>query len=66
MPGLVIENGSGLSRVERVTAGGLARLLAAADASAVRDEFATSLAVAATDGTLERRMTQAHAAGRRC
>ena len=64
MPGFTIENGSGLSRVERVTAGGLASLLAAADASAVRNEFATSLAVAATDGTLERRMTQAHAAGR--
>jgi serine-type D-Ala-D-Ala carboxypeptidase/endopeptidase (penicillin-binding protein 4) len=64
MPGFAIENGSGLSRVERVTAGGLARLLAAADASAVRDEFVTSLAVAATDGTLERRMTHAHAAGR--
>ena len=64
MPGFAIENGSGLSRVERVTAGGLARLLATADASAVRNEFATSLAVAATDGTLERRMTQANAAGR--
>ena len=33
MPGLVIENGSGLSRNERVTAGGLAQLLAAADRS---------------------------------
>ena len=64
MPGLVIENGSGLSRTERLTAGGLARLLAVANASDVRNEFATSLAVAATDGTLERRMTQAHAAGR--
>lgn len=64
MPGLVIENGSGLSRIERLTAGGLARLLAVADASPVRDEYATSLAVAATDGTLERRMLQANAAGR--
>ena len=64
MPGLVIENGSGLSRVERLTAGGLARLLAAAHASPVGDEYATSLAVAATDGTLERRMTHAQAAGR--
>ncbi len=64
MPGLVIENGSGLSRVERLTAGGLAKLLAAADASPVRDEFATSLAVAATDGTLERRLVDAKAAGR--
>ena len=49
MPGLVIENGSGLSRNERVTAGGLAQLLAAADRSAAREEFASSLAVAATD-----------------
>lgn len=64
MPGLVIENGSGLSRLERVTAGGLARLLSAADASPVRDEFATSLAVAATDGTLERRMHHGSAGGR--
>ena len=64
MPGLVIENGSGLSRTERLTAGGLAQLLSVADASAVRDEYATSLAVAATDGTLERRMLQANAAGR--
>jgi D-alanyl-D-alanine carboxypeptidase/D-alanyl-D-alanine-endopeptidase (penicillin-binding protein 4) len=63
IPGFAIENGSGLSRSERLTAAGLARLLAVADASTVRDEFATSLAVAATDGTLERRMTQAHAAG---
>ena len=64
MPGLVIENGSGLSRVERVTANGLANLLAAANASEVRDEYASSLAVAATDGTLERRMLDAHTAGR--
>ena len=64
IPGFVIENGSGLSRTERLTAAGLARLLAVANASPVRNEFATSLAVAATDGTLERRMMQAHAAGR--
>ncbi|HVE51646.1 MAG TPA: D-alanyl-D-alanine carboxypeptidase/D-alanyl-D-alanine-endopeptidase [Casimicrobiaceae bacterium] len=63
MPGFAIENGSGLSRTERVTAAGLARLLAVADASAVRNEFATSLAVAATDGTLERRMVNGNAAG---
>jgi D-alanyl-D-alanine carboxypeptidase/D-alanyl-D-alanine-endopeptidase (penicillin-binding protein 4) len=63
MPGFVVENGSGLSRVERVTAGGLARLLATADASPARDEYATSLAVAATDGTLERRIN-GNAAGR--
>lgn len=64
LPGVVIENGSGLSRQERITAGGLARLLAAADASPLRDEFASSLAVAATDGTLERRMRNGSAVGR--
>ncbi|MEO5766262.1 MAG: D-alanyl-D-alanine carboxypeptidase/D-alanyl-D-alanine-endopeptidase, partial [Casimicrobiaceae bacterium] len=40
VPGLVLENGSGLSRNERITARGLARLLLAADASESRDEFA--------------------------
>ncbi len=55
MPELVLDNGSGLSRRERISAGSLARLLLAADASAVRAEFASSLAVAATDGTVQRR-----------
>ena len=63
MPGLVLENGSGLSRHERITAGGLARLLLAADASAVRDEFASSLAVAALDGTVQRRFLDGTVAG---
>ena len=51
MPELVLDNGSGLSRNERISAGSLVRLLLAADASPVRDEFASSLAVAAMDGT---------------
>jgi D-alanyl-D-alanine carboxypeptidase/D-alanyl-D-alanine-endopeptidase (penicillin-binding protein 4) len=63
MPGLVLDNGSGLSRIERVSAGALARLLAAADASAVRDEFASSLAVAAVDGTVQRRFANGSVAG---
>jgi serine-type D-Ala-D-Ala carboxypeptidase/endopeptidase (penicillin-binding protein 4) len=63
LPGLVIENGSGLSRHERISGAGLARLLLAADASAVRDEFASSLAVAATDGTVERRFQDGSVAG---
>ena len=63
IPGLVLENGSGLSRRERITAGGLARLLLVADASAVRDEFASSLAVAATDGTVQRRFQNGTVAG---
>jgi D-alanyl-D-alanine carboxypeptidase/D-alanyl-D-alanine-endopeptidase (penicillin-binding protein 4) len=63
MPGLVMENGSGLSRQERVSAAGLARLLNAAEASSVRDEFASSLAVAAVDGTVERRFHSRSVAG---
>ena len=63
MPGLVLENGSGLSRRERNTAGGLNRLLIAANASPVRDEFASSLAVAAMDGTVEHRFQNGDVAG---
>lgn len=63
MPGLVLENGSGLSRRERVTARGLNRLLVAASRSGVRDEFASSLPVAATDGTLKRRFRDDGVAG---
>ena len=60
---LVIENGSGLSRNGRLSAGDLARLLAAAAASPVRDEFADSLAIAAIDGTVERRFRNGSVAG---
>ncbi len=63
MPGLVLENGSGLSRRERITARGLNGLLVAASRSTVRDEFASSLPVAATDGTLERRFVHDGVAG---
>ena len=63
MPGLVLENGSGLSRRARATPIGLARLLLAADASSVREEFERSLAVAATDGTVERRFHDEDVAG---
>jgi D-alanyl-D-alanine carboxypeptidase/D-alanyl-D-alanine-endopeptidase (penicillin-binding protein 4) len=63
MPGLVLENGSGLSRKERATAGGLAQLLISADASPVREEFASSLAVAAMDGTVQKRFRDGTVAG---
>jgi len=62
--GFQVENGSGLSRGERATARGLAQLLAAAEASPVREDFATSLPIAAIDGTLGRRMRNGSAAGR--
>jgi D-alanyl-D-alanine carboxypeptidase/D-alanyl-D-alanine-endopeptidase (penicillin-binding protein 4) len=52
-----------LSRRERVTPIALNRLLLAADASSVREEFERSLAVAATDGTVERRFRDEDVAG---
>jgi serine-type D-Ala-D-Ala carboxypeptidase/endopeptidase (penicillin-binding protein 4) len=56
-PELVMENGSGLSRRERIAAQSMAHLLLAADASKVRSDFVSSLAVAATDGTVRKRFT---------
>ncbi|HUH94181.1 MAG TPA: D-alanyl-D-alanine carboxypeptidase/D-alanyl-D-alanine-endopeptidase [Casimicrobiaceae bacterium] len=54
-PELVLENGSGLSRRERISAKSMGALLLAADASAVRADYESSLAVAATDGTMRKR-----------
>jgi len=54
-PDLVMVNGSGLSRRERIAAQSMARLLLAADASSVRSEYISSLGVAATDGTVGKR-----------
>jgi serine-type D-Ala-D-Ala carboxypeptidase/endopeptidase (penicillin-binding protein 4) len=52
--GLVIDNGSGLSRESRVSAQLLARLLQVAWASPVMPELMSSLPVSGTDGTLKR------------
>jgi D-alanyl-D-alanine carboxypeptidase/D-alanyl-D-alanine-endopeptidase (penicillin-binding protein 4) len=54
-PELVLDNGSGLSRRERISARSMARLLDAADASKARIEYVSSLAVSATDGTVRKR-----------
>lgn len=54
-PELVIENGSGLSRTDRISAGTLAQLLDAAWKSSVMPEFVSSLAVYGVDGTFRRR-----------
>lgn len=50
--GFVLENGSGLSRSERVTARGLGEMLDIAWHSPFMPEFAASLPLSATDGTL--------------
>ncbi|HTS22304.1 MAG TPA: D-alanyl-D-alanine carboxypeptidase/D-alanyl-D-alanine-endopeptidase [Casimicrobiaceae bacterium] len=54
-PELVMENGSGLSRRERIAAKSMAALLLAADGSAVRGDYVSSLAVAGADGTMRKR-----------
>jgi D-alanyl-D-alanine carboxypeptidase/D-alanyl-D-alanine-endopeptidase (penicillin-binding protein 4) len=62
-PELIMENGSGLSRVERVSAANLARLLQAAWRSAVMPEFVSSLPVVAADGTMKKRLRGERVAG---
>ena len=62
-PELVLENGSGLSRRERISAQSMARLLLAADASSVKADYESSLAVAATDGTVSKRFVNDQVAG---
>ena len=64
MPELVLENGAGLSRRERISADSLAALLAAAWASPVMAEFVASLPVSGSDGTLKKRLNGGPASGR--
>ncbi|MYN05978.1 D-alanyl-D-alanine carboxypeptidase/D-alanyl-D-alanine endopeptidase [Pseudoduganella aquatica] len=62
--GLVLENGSGLSRSERVRPAQMAGLLQAAQKSLWMPEFLTSLPIAAVDGTMKRRLKDSPAAAR--
>jgi serine-type D-Ala-D-Ala carboxypeptidase/endopeptidase (penicillin-binding protein 4) len=62
-PELVLENGSGLSRTERISARNLGELLLAAFRSAVMPELIASLPVAAVDGTMKKRLSGAEVAG---
>ena len=64
IPDLAIENGSGLSRTERITTSGLAEVLLAAWRSQYMPEFAASLPLSATDGTLKRRFRAPEMQGR--
>lgn len=56
-PELVVENGSGLSRKEQISARHMGQLLLAAFNSPVMPEFMSSLPIAAVDGTLRNRFT---------
>lgn len=57
-PELVLENGSGLSRKERISAENLARLMQAAFRGAVMPEFVSSLPLTAVDGTMKKRLKE--------
>jgi D-alanyl-D-alanine carboxypeptidase/D-alanyl-D-alanine-endopeptidase (penicillin-binding protein 4) len=58
----MLENGAGLSRVERLTSSGLARLLLAAYNSPLMPEFTSSLPLAGIDGTMQTRTAAAGSA----
>ncbi len=62
-PELVLENGSGLSRVERISAQSLTALLVAAFRSPVMPELVASLPLVAVDGTMRRRLKSESVAG---
>ena len=62
-PELVLENGSGLSRTERISAQHLGALLVAAYRSPVFSEFESSLPIVAVDGTMKKRLTGQQIAG---
>jgi len=55
-PHLVMENGSGLSRAERVSAREMASMLQAAWRSPYSAEFISSMPIAGTDGTMRKRL----------
>lgn len=60
---LVLENGSGLSRIERISAATLNQLLGAAYRSPLFAEFESALPIVAIDGTLKRRFSGSAVAG---
>lgn len=64
LDGVVIEDGSGLSRDNRIAADHLCRVLVAMWNSPRKDAFVGSLAVAGRDGTLEKRLKGPDTAGR--
>ena len=62
-PELTLENGSGLSRRERISAESMARLLHAAYRAPVMPEFVSSMPIVAVDGTMKKRLNGKPVAG---
>jgi serine-type D-Ala-D-Ala carboxypeptidase/endopeptidase (penicillin-binding protein 4) len=63
VPELVVENGAGLSRKERISAKGMAKFLEYGLTAPFSADFVKSLPIAATDGTLSKRFTNQAAQG---
>ncbi len=61
---LVIENGSGLSRIERISAAHLGQMLLNAFQSPIMPELMASLSIAGLDGTAQKRLKDSHLQGR--
>ena len=61
---LVVENGSGLSRLERINAQHLGQLLVNAYNSPIMPEFIASLPILGVDGTTAKRLKTSSSAGR--
>jgi D-alanyl-D-alanine carboxypeptidase/D-alanyl-D-alanine-endopeptidase (penicillin-binding protein 4) len=62
MPELVLDNGAGLSRIERISAASMARLLARAWRDPLMPELVASLPLSGVDGTMKARATAVGAA----
>lgn len=54
-PELIVDNGAGLSRIERISPASMAELLRSADRSPFYAEFAAALPIVALDGTMKKR-----------
>jgi D-alanyl-D-alanine carboxypeptidase/D-alanyl-D-alanine-endopeptidase (penicillin-binding protein 4) len=63
MPELVLDNGSGLSRIARISPAHMNALLQAAWRSPVMPEFVASLPIVAVDGTMKKRLKDEPVAG---
>ncbi len=61
-PELILENGAGLSRRERISPRSLALLLRSAQRSPFSTEFEASLPIVGVDGTFKKRLTDSEAA----
>ncbi|MGB7180998.1 MAG: D-alanyl-D-alanine carboxypeptidase/D-alanyl-D-alanine-endopeptidase [Burkholderiaceae bacterium] len=63
LPGLILENGSGLSRETRISASGLTRVLVKAANSEQGQRLRESLPIAGVDGTMRWRLNKSAVAG---